>query len=73
MSEQPVAAYADPGHEGNGLAYRTGKACYEKGCEEPAGTAWSPYWCFRCNVKRIDRITRQLERMSEDCPAPAKG
>ncbi|MDD5015480.1 MAG: hypothetical protein PHW73_10380 [Atribacterota bacterium] len=52
--------YNDPEDEGNSEKYHTGKSCIEEGCSNPAGTFWSPYWCFECNVKRTDRITEQL-------------
>ena len=58
-------AYADVIHPGNGPAYWTGLACINNGCDRPAGTAWSYLWCFRCNVRRIDRITRSLEEIHE--------
>lgn len=54
--------YNDPDSEYNGSKYHTGKLCIE-GCGRKAGTAWSPHWCFECNVKRIDRISEQLEKM----------
>lgn len=54
-------AFEDPNHRGNGTTYHTGKECIEKDCHNPAGTAWSPYWCFACNVKRIRRIDKQLD------------
>jgi hypothetical protein len=44
----------------NGPAYHTGEECVEKDCERPAGTAWSPFWCFECNVERMHRISGQL-------------
>jgi len=53
--------YADPGHPGNGPEHHTGEACVEEGCDRPAGTAWSPYWCQPHNAERIDRISRQLD------------
>jgi len=62
-----IPAYKDPKHEGNGERYRTGKRCigHPRGfkCDEPAGTKWSPHWCFDCNVKRIDGINASLDRM----------
>ncbi len=61
MSKQ--LAYADPQHEGNSAKYHTGKPCIEEGCENPAGTWWSPVWCFHCNVERIDRISRQMNEI----------
>lgn len=60
--------YNDPNHPGNSARCHTGKLCIE-GCGRPAGTAWSPYWCFECNVRRIDRINTSLEGLtkSRDC------
>lgn len=56
--------YNDPDAKGNRLKkYRTGKPCIVAGCTEPAGTAWSPLWCFRHNVERIDRITKSLDEI----------
>lgn len=56
-------AYADPKHPGNSSKHHTGKPCVIIGCDKPAGTAWSPYWCFRHNVERIDRVGRQLNEV----------
>lgn len=53
--------YQNPRHEGNSAQYHTGKACIEKGCSNPAGTFWSPLWCFDHNVKRMTRITVNLD------------
>lgn len=58
------AAYADADHLGNGKVYHTGKPCIEDDCKRPAGTAWSPHWCFACNVERMDRITRNLQAIA---------
>jgi len=59
-----MKAYQDPNNEGNSEKYHTGKKCIE--CKnKPAGTAWGPYWCFECNVKRMNRITTQLNQISE--------
>ncbi len=56
-------AYEDPEHEGNQSTFHTGKPCIEKGCSQPAGTAWSPFWCFPCNVVRITRISKNMEEI----------
>jgi hypothetical protein len=32
-------------------------------CDEPAGTWWSPYWCFKHNVERMKRVGKQLEAL----------
>lgn len=56
-----MGMYNDINCEENSPKYHTGKKCIEKGCNNPAGTAWSPYWCVDCNIKRMDRITAQLE------------
>ena len=37
------------------------RKCVEQGCDEPAGTRWSPYWCERHDKERRDRITEQLD------------
>lgn len=55
-------AFDDPKDEGNGPEYHTGKKCIE-GCGRPAGTAWSPHWCFECNVVRMRRIEKNLREM----------
>ena len=60
-----LIAYQDPNHSGNAVSYHTGKPCIEKGCEEPAGTAWGPHWCFAHNVARLDRISANLNEFSE--------
>jgi len=57
--------YNDPNHKGNSEKYHTGKKCIEDGCDKPAGTAWSPYWCFAHNVERIDGITKNIGEMLE--------
>ena len=53
--------YADPCDKRNAAVYHTGKECITEGCGHPAGTWWSPYWCFKCNTERIDKITAQVE------------
>lgn len=58
-----MEAFEDPSHPGNSEKYHTGKPCYEAGCNRPAGTAWSPYWCFECNVERMKRIGASLRAM----------
>jgi hypothetical protein len=37
------------------------RKCVERGCNEPAGTKWSPHWCERHDAERRARITKQLE------------
>jgi hypothetical protein len=56
-----LLAYEDPFHEGNSPSYYTGKPCIIPGCDKPAGTWWSPYWCFEHNVERIKRISKQFD------------
>ena len=41
----------------------SGRPCVD--CGAPAGTPWGPYWCPDCDVKRLDRITAQLEWLVE--------
>lgn len=50
-----MKAYEDINHKG--------KQCIEDHCTNEAGTMWSPYWCFSCNVKRINRINKQFDEM----------
>ena len=59
MSE--LLAFEDPNHEGNSPSYHTGEPCHTKGCDKPAGTWWSPHWCFEHNVDRLRNITTALE------------
>lgn len=56
-----MMAYEDPNSPGNSPVYHTGKSCLEKGCNKPAGTYWSPWWCFEHNVERIRRINKGIE------------
>jgi hypothetical protein len=63
MPEIIIGGYNDKECEGNSAKYHTGKKCIETNCNNPAGTAWSPYWCVDCNIKRIDRITKQLKNL----------
>jgi len=69
-TENLVTAY-DPSHEGNSAKYHTGKPCIIKGCDEPAGTAWGKYWCFKCNVKRMkdisDFLDNEVKRYAQFC------
>jgi hypothetical protein len=58
-----MEAFEDSNHRGNSSIYHTGKKCIEQECKKPAGTAWSPYYCFDCNVKRIKRIDSQLKNI----------
>ena len=60
--------YNDPNHRNNSTEHHTGKLCIELECDEPAGTAWSPYWCFEHNVKRMDRISAQFDGMLQNFP-----
>lgn len=39
--------------------------CIEPGCDEPAGTPWTPLWCAAHDEERRARITASLERVSE--------
>ena len=55
--------WRDPNDERNGSNYHTGKLCIERGCNEPAGTWWSPLWCFQHNVARMDGIDKQFQKV----------
>lgn len=43
----------------------SGYTCLTPGCDNSAGTWWTPYWCPSCDEERIDRITAQLEDLVE--------
>ena len=61
--------FEDPHDPLNGVQYRTGNPCVEPGCDRPAGTAWSRYWCQPCNALRMNGINLSFARMV----AEAKG
>ena len=59
MSE--AMRFENPDDPLNGPKYHSGKPCYTKGCTNPSGTAWSPFWCQSCNADRMKRIGNFLE------------
>lgn len=63
----------DPSDQLNGSQHHTGKACIETGCDNPAGTAWSPFWCQPCNAKRMQRIGASLAAMATALAARGMG
>jgi hypothetical protein len=67
VSEKP---YQDPTSPGNAERYRTGKLCIERGCDRPAGTAWSHLWCVECNIVRMDRISASLAQLASPRAVP---
>ena len=60
-----MEAYEDKTHIANSDKYHTGRDCIEDGCQKPAGTHWSPHWCFDHNVERMKQISVSLENMVE--------
>ena len=54
--------YQDPNDSLNGAQHHTGKKCVERGCDRPAGTHWSKFWCQPCNAARMGRISGILEQ-----------
>lgn len=61
-----VESYNDPNCYYNSRAYHTGKTCSVDGCSDPAGTAWSPHFCFRHNVERMDlEHTRRVANLRD--------
>lgn len=63
--KKKLEAFEDPNHPGNSAAHHSGRKCDVKGCTDPAGTAWGPYWCFKHNVERIKRISANLKAMTQ--------
>lgn len=47
-----MPGYNDPYDIGNNPTYHTGEKCITEGCNNPAGTQWSPFWCFQCNSEK---------------------
>ena len=69
--------YADPDDPRNGVSWHSGKPCFERGCPNPAGTAWSPYFCFQHNVERFERIDKSFKEIAArltptEAPEPTK-
>ena len=64
MSSKPKPTH-DPHHPNKGRAHHTGKLCIEKGCTNPAGTAWSPYWCQQHNAERMNRISQSFQELKD--------
>ena len=58
--------YYDLRHEGYSEKYRSGQICVEHGCNEQAGTAWTPYWCPKHDIERKKRITRQMKNILDN-------
>ena len=67
-----IQPYADPMHEGNSERYHTGKRCTEANRKNPAGTMWSPHWCFKHNKDRMARIIASLKDAAERAEFNAK-
>jgi len=58
---------------GYGPKYHTGKPCITKECSEPAGTAWTPMWCTKCDIKRKERISRNMQKILDELPSRGGG
>ena len=43
----------------------SGRACVERGCDEPAGTLWGPMWCPEHDRERLDRVSVQFEALAD--------
>ena len=59
-----MSRYADPSDPLNGPEHHSGKPCVERGCSNPAGTAWSPFWCQQHNAARMKRIDASFNAMA---------
>ena len=64
--------HGDAEHPGNAPIHHTGRKCRVDGCDKPAGTAWSEYWCWECNSERLDRVSRQLKELARPAQPSAK-
>ena len=59
-----MQSYEDPHDPLNGPEHRSGGKCIEPGCDRPAGTAWSPFWCQPCNAVRMNRVSKSFADMA---------
>lgn len=57
--------YKDINDPGYSKKYHTGEICIEPGCNNPAGSAWSPFWCAEHNIIRMDRINGGFREIME--------
>ena len=62
--KQKMGAW-DPDNPRNGPKYYSGQVCEVSGCTKPAGTRWSPFWCWRHNAERLDRISAGLREATD--------
>ena len=69
----PMLAYQDPAHPGNSASHHTGKPCFYKKCGRPAGTQWSPMFCFPCNVARMDSLNDSVNLIKENLERMVEG
>lgn len=61
-----MEAYQDPENELNSSKYHTGNIFIIRGCGNQAGTAWSPYFCQKCNSERMNRISASFNSLIEE-------
>ena len=52
------------GPDGHMCQQPSGRDCID--CGKPAGTLWGPYWCPDCDVKRLDKISANLDSILAD-------
>ncbi len=67
----PLPAWDNPASPLNGSEFFSGTACVESGCQNPAGTAWSPHWCWQHNAERMRRLRKQFELLEAECAKEA--
>lgn len=49
----------------------SGRTCVERGCDQAAGTPWTPLWCPEHDVERLDRISAGLKGIAASLHATA--
>jgi len=59
-----IEPWENPNDEGYSAKYKKGKPCWERGCNEPAGSFWGD-WCFKHNVARMKRIDASFKDIME--------
>lgn len=63
-----MASRAHPncwGDAGHVCQQPSGRICVERGCDEPAGTLWTPFWCPDHDVERLERVSAGLRTFQE--------
>jgi len=57
-TDEPTMSGSHPNCVNEHVCQRpSGRHCDVRGCDQPAGTLWGPYWCPEHDKERLDRIS----------------